>query len=91
MPENTQASYLIDLAGGPSNALQKAREYAGSHTMDGWQMALTISAALRRVAPSHEADVIYVQTLKMMGYSQESGQLRNWYLLTAKKAEAAMN
>ena len=88
--EVEEAAFLVDLAGGPARALQEAYECEQDHTLNGAQRALIISDALRKASPSHEADLIYVQSLKKIGYAQTSGQMRNYYLLLAKRAEATM-
>jgi alkyl sulfatase BDS1-like metallo-beta-lactamase superfamily hydrolase len=85
-----QAQFIVELAGGPSKALTIAKSYETDHTMPGVQKAIVLSGALRIAAPSSDADLVYIQALRKMGYSQESGQLRNFYLLVAEKAESAM-
>jgi alkyl sulfatase BDS1-like metallo-beta-lactamase superfamily hydrolase len=85
-----QAQFIIDLAGGPQKALAIAREYESDHTIAGVKKAIIVSGALRLIAPSREADLVYIQALEKMGYSQESGELRNFYLRLAMKAEATM-
>jgi alkyl sulfatase BDS1-like metallo-beta-lactamase superfamily hydrolase len=85
-----EAAFLIDLAGGPSKALQQAYSFEQDHTMAGAQKALLISDALRKVSPSHEADLIYIQSLKKIGYAEQSAQMRNYYLMLAMRAEKAM-
>jgi alkyl sulfatase BDS1-like metallo-beta-lactamase superfamily hydrolase len=85
-----EAAFLVELAGGPAPALKEAYKFEQDHTLGGAQRALVISNALRKAAPSHEADLIYVQSLKKIGYAQTSGEMRNYYLLLAKRAEATM-
>ena len=88
--EIQQAQFLIDLAGGPTKALATAKAYETDHTTLGVQKAIVLSGALRLVAPSHGADLIYTTALRKMAYSQESGELRNFYLLTAQRIERTM-
>ena len=86
-----QAQFIVELAGGPSKALATAKGYETDHTMLGVQKAIVVSGALRIAAPSHDADLVYIQALRKMAYSEESGQLRNFYLLVAQRAEATMS
>jgi alkyl sulfatase BDS1-like metallo-beta-lactamase superfamily hydrolase len=85
-----QAAYLIDVAGGPDKLLVKARQYASAPEPERWQEALHLCWALRVASPSAELDDLYVAVLGKLAYSQKSGQLRNYYLLEAARAEAAM-
>jgi alkyl sulfatase BDS1-like metallo-beta-lactamase superfamily hydrolase len=91
LSEFQQAQFMVELAGGPSKALSTAKAYETDQTMLGVQKAIVLSGALRLAAPSHDADLIYIQALRKMAYFEESGQLRNFYLLTALRAEKAMN
>jgi alkyl sulfatase BDS1-like metallo-beta-lactamase superfamily hydrolase len=85
-----EAAFLVALADGPDEALAKAYTFEQNHTLVGAQKALIISDALRKVSPTREADLIYIMSLKKMGYAEQSAHMRNYYLLLANRAEAAM-
>lgn len=85
-----EAAFLVDLAGGPQKALAQAYAFEQDHTLIGAQKALLISDALRKVSPTREADLIYIMSLKKMGYAEQSAHMRNYYLLLASRAEHAM-
>jgi alkyl sulfatase BDS1-like metallo-beta-lactamase superfamily hydrolase len=85
-----QAEFLVGLAGGPAKALKQAYSFQQDNTLAGAQKALIISDALRKVSPSREADLTYIMSLRKLGYAEQSAHMRNYYLLLAARAEAAM-
>jgi alkyl sulfatase BDS1-like metallo-beta-lactamase superfamily hydrolase len=85
-----QAEFVVSLAGGPDKALKRAYSFQQDNTLAGAQKALIISDALRKVSPSREADLTYIMSLRKLGYAEQSAHMRNYYLLLAVRAEAAM-
>ncbi|MHB1455200.1 MAG: alkyl sulfatase dimerization domain-containing protein [Saccharofermentanales bacterium] len=86
--EQEQSLFLVQLAGGPDKALVTARKYLQENTMSGIQKTITLCKAIHMTNPSADADKVYIQALRRIGYAQSSAQLRNYYLLTAAKLEA---
>ena len=74
------ARRLVDLVGGENAVLQGARQAVTEHSRLGAQWALQILGQLRLVHPSEEADDLYRQALKMMGFTTKNAPMRNWYL-----------
>jgi len=87
LPSQEHARRLIDAMGGASGALQYARKSLTEHTREGAQMALEVAEYLRQVSPSDDANDIYINALKMLGFTTKSALERNWYLQEAYRAE----
>jgi glyoxylase-like metal-dependent hydrolase (beta-lactamase superfamily II) len=81
------ARRMIDMAGGAPGALQYARKCLTEHTRAGAQMALEVAGNLRQVSPSDDANDIYIQALKMLGWTTPNAPERNWYLMEAYEVE----
>jgi alkyl sulfatase BDS1-like metallo-beta-lactamase superfamily hydrolase len=78
---------MIDAMGGAPGALQYARQCITEHTREGAQMALEVAGYLRQVSPSDDANDIYINALKMLGWTTKSAPERNWYLMEAYRVE----
>jgi hypothetical protein len=82
-----QARRLIDFGGGEKQVLSYARKCITEHTRNGALEALKKISVLRQLHPSEEADAIYIQALKMLGWTTPSAHLRNYYLSEALKVQ----
>lgn len=82
-----EAQRLVALGGGRTSTLRAARDAIVEHTRSGALWALKLSAALRIVYPCDDANTIYIQALKMLGWTIPTATGRNWYLETALLAE----
>ncbi len=78
---------MVALAGGKNAMLQYARQCMTEHTGSGYIMALEVVSTLRLVHPSNDADDMYMQALKMLGWMTPSGPERDWYLMEACKVQ----